>query len=67
METIEVRIGKGGKAKLDAKGFRGGVCEQTLNELLVGVGGVEESQSEKPEYYDNGDSGLMDEIFNNNN
>ena len=55
METIEVRIGKGGKAKLDAKGFRGGVCEQTLNELLVGVGGVEESQSEKPEYYDNGD------------
>ena len=66
METIEVRIGKGGKAKLDAKGFRGGVCEQTLNELLVGVGGVEESQSEKPEYYDS-DDGLMDEIFNNNN
>ena len=67
METIEVRIGKGGKAKLDAKGFTGGVCEQTLIELLVGVGGVEESQSEKPEYYDNGDGGLMDEIFNNNN
>ena len=67
METIEVRIGKGGKAKLDAKGFTGGVCEQTLNELLVGVGGVEESQSEKPEYYDNGDDGLMDGIFNNNN
>ena len=67
METIEVRIGKGGKAKLDAKWFTGGVCEQTLNELLVGVGGVEESQSEKPEYYDNGDGGLMDEIFNNNN
>ena len=66
METVEVRIGKGGKAKLDAKGFRGGVCEQTLNEL-VGVGGVEESQSKKPEYYDNGDGGLMDEIFNNNN
>ena len=66
METIEVRIGKGGKAKLDAKGFRGGVCEQTLNELLVAVGGVEESQTEKPEYYDS-DDGLMDEIFNNNN
>ena len=67
METIEVRIGKGGKAKLDAKGFTGGVCEQTLNELLVGVGGVEESQSEKPEYYVNGDGGLMVEIFNNKN
>lgn len=67
METIKVRIGKGGKAVLDANGFKGGVCEQTLNELLVGVGGVEESQSEKPEYYDNGDGGLMDEIFNNNN
>ena len=67
METIQVRIGKDGKAKLDAQGFKGGVCEQTLNELLVGVGGVEESQTEKPEYYDNGDGGLMDEIFNNNN
>ena len=49
METIQVRIGKDGKAKLDAQGFTGGVCEQTLNELLVGVGGVEESQTEKPE------------------
>ena len=67
METIQVRIGKDGKAKLDAQGFTEGVWEQTLNELLVGVGGVEESQTEKPEYYDNGDGGLMDEIFNNNN
>ena len=67
METIKVRVGKSGKTKLEALNFKGGVCEQTLNELLVGVGGVEESQTEKPEYYDNGDGGLMDEIFNNNN
>ena len=65
MRTIQVKIGKDGNAKLEANGFTGGVCEQTLNELLVAVGGVEESQTEKPEYYDN-DSGLMDEIFNNN-
>ena len=67
MKTIQVRIGKDGSAKLEANGFTGGVCESTLNELLVAVGGVEESQTEKPEYYDNGDDGLMDEIFNNNN
>lgn len=65
MRTIQVKIGKDGNAKLEANGFTGGVCEQTLNELLVAVGGVEESQTEKPEYY-NDDSGLMDEIFNNN-
>lgn len=65
MRTIQVKIGKDGNAKLEANGFTGGVCEQTLNELLVAVGGVEESQTEKPEYYDD-DSGLMDEIFNNN-
>lgn len=65
MRTIQVKIGKDGNAKLEANGFTGGVCEQTLNELLVAVGGVEESQTEKPEYYD-GDDGLMDEIFNNN-
>ena len=67
MKTIQVRIAKDGGSKLECNGFKGGVCESTLNELLVGVGGVEESQSEKPEYYDNGDGGLMDEIFNNNN
>ncbi len=65
MRTIQVKIGKDGNAKLEANGFTGGVCEQTLNELLVAVGGVEESQTEKPEYYDDND-GLMDEIFNNN-
>lgn len=65
MRTIQVKIGKDGNAKLEANGFTGGVCEQTLNELLVAVGGVEESQTEKPEYYDS-DDGLMDEIFNNN-
>ena len=67
MKTVQVRIAKDGGSKLEANGFKGGVCESTLNELLVGVGGIEESQSEKPEYYDNGDGGLMDEIFNNNN
>ena len=66
MKAIQVRIGEDGSAKLEANGFTGGVCEQTLNELLVAVGGVEESQTEKPEYYDS-DDGLMDEIFNNNN
>ena len=66
MKTIQVRIGEDGSAKLEANGFKGGVCESTLNELLVAVGGVEESQTEKPEYYDDND-GLMDEIFNNNN
>lgn len=66
MKTIQVRIGEDGSAKLEANGFKGGVCEQTLNELLVAVGGVEESQTEKPEYYDDGGA-LMDEIFNNNN
>lgn len=65
MRTIQVKIGKDGNAKLEANGFTGGVCEQTLNELLVAVGGVEESQTEKPEYYDSNDD-LMDEIFNNN-
>ena len=66
MKTIQVRIGEDGSAKLEANGFKGGVCEQTLNELLVAVGGTEESQTEKPEYYDDGGA-LMDEIFNNNN
>ena len=66
MKTLQVRIGKNGSAKLEANGFKGGVCESTLNELLVAVGGVEESQTEKPEYYDS-DDGLMDEIFNSNN
>lgn len=66
MKQIQVIIGKDGNAKLEAHNFVGGVCESTLNELLVSVGGVEESQTEKPEYYDS-DDGLMDEIFNNNN
>ncbi len=66
MRTIQVKIGKDGNAKLEANGFTGGVCEQTLNELLVAVGGVEESQTEKPEYYDNSGD-LMDELTNNNN
>ena len=66
MKTVQVRIAKDGGSKLEANGFKGGVCESTLNELLVEVGGVEESQTEKPEYYDS-DDGLMDEIFNNNN
>ena len=66
MKEIQVIIGKDGNARMEANGFTGGVCEQTLNELLVAVGGVEESQTEKPEYYDN-DEGLMDEIFNSNN
>lgn len=66
MKTIQVRIAKDGSAKLEANGFTGGVCESTLNELLVAVGGTEESQTEKPEYYDDGGA-LMDEIFNNNN
>lgn len=66
MKTIQVRIAKDGGSKLEANGFSGGVCESTLNELLVAVGGVEESQTEKPEYYDDGGA-LMDEIFNNNN
>lgn len=66
MKTLQVRIAKDGSAKLEANGFKGGVCESTLNELLVAVGGVEESQTEKPEYYDDND-GLMDEIFNSNN
>lgn len=65
MRTIQVKIGKDGNAKLEANGFTGGVCEQTLNELLVAVGGVEESQTEKPEYYDNSGD-LMDELTNNN-
>lgn len=65
MRQIQVVIGKDGGAKLEANGFTGGVCESTLNELLVSVGGAEESQTEKPEYYDGGD-GLMDEIFNSN-
>ena len=65
MKTIQVRIGEDGSAKLEANGFTGGVCEQTLNELLVAVGGVEESQTEKPEYYDDGGA-LMDELTNNN-
>ena len=66
MKEIKITIGKDGKANMEANGFTGGVCEQTLNELLVAVGGVEESQTEKPEYYDS-DDGLMDEIFNSNN
>lgn len=66
MKEIQVIIGKDGNARMEANGFTGGVCEQTLNELLVAVGGVEESQTEKPEYYDS-DDGLMDEIFNSNN
>ena len=65
MKTIQVRIAKDGSAKLEANGFTGGVCESTLNELLVAVGGVEESQTEKPEYYDDGGA-LMDELTNNN-
>lgn len=66
MKEIKVIIGKDGSAKMEANGFTGGVCETTLNELLVAVGGTEESQTEKPEYY-NSDDGLMDEIFNSNN
>ena len=66
MKEIQVIIGKDGNARMEANGFTGGVCEQTLNELLVAVGGVEESQTEKPEYYDD-DGALMDEIFNSNN
>ena len=66
MKEIQVIIGEDGNARMEANGFTGGVCEQTLNELLVAVGGVEESQTEKPEYYDS-DDGLMDEIFNSNN
>lgn len=66
MKEIKVIIGKDGSAKMEANGFTGGVCESTLNELLVAVGGTEESQTEKPEYYDS-DDGLMDEIFNSNN
>ena len=66
MKEIQVIIGEDGNARMEANGFTGGVCEQTLNELLVAVGGVEESQTEKPEYYDD-DGALMDEIFNSNN
>ena len=66
MREIKVVIGTDGSAKMEANGFTGGVCESTLNELLVSVGGTEESQTEKPEYFDS-DDGLMDEIFNNNN
>ena len=66
MKQIQVVIGTDGSAKMAANGFTGGVCESTLNELLVAVGGTEESQTEKPEYFDS-DDGLMDEIFNNNN
>ncbi len=66
MREIKVVIGTDGSAKMEANGFTGGVCESTLNELLVAVGGTEESQTEKPEYFDS-DDGLMDEIFNNNN
>ena len=66
MKEIKVVIGTDGSAKMEANGFTGGVCESTLNELLVSVGGTEESQTEKPEYFDS-DDGLMDEIFNNNN
>lgn len=65
MREIKVIIGKDGNAKMEANGFTGGVCESTLNELLVAVGGVEESQTEKPEYYDS-DDGLMDELTNGN-
>lgn len=65
MKEIQVIIGKDGNARMEANGFTGGVCEQTLNELLVAVGGVEESQTEKPEYYDD-EGALMDELTNNN-
>jgi hypothetical protein len=63
---IKVIIDEAGSAKLEALGFTGGVCESTLNELILSVGGAEESEQKKPEYYDNDDSGLMDEIWNNN-
>ena len=66
MKTIQVRIAKDGGSKLEANGFTGGVCESTLNEILIAVGGVEETKKKKPEYYDS-DDGLMDEIFNSNN
>ena len=52
MREIKVVIGTDGSAKMEANGFTGGVCESTLNELLVAVGGTEESQTEKPEYFD---------------
>lgn len=67
MKEIKVIIDKDGTAKMEASGFSGGVCESTLNELLVSVGGTETSQTEKPEYYDADDYGLMDEIWNSNN
>lgn len=65
MRQIQIVIGKDGAAKIETSGYSGNVCEQTVNELLISVGATEESQTEKPEYY-NGDDGLMDEIFNSN-
>lgn len=66
MRQIEIIIDQEGNATMDAMGYTGGLCEQTLQEIIIAAGGQEVEDSKKPEYFDpNGDN--LDEIFTGNN
>lgn len=63
-KELKVIIGTDGTARVEANGFSGGVCEKTINQLIMSVGGSETSEEKKPEYYDeNGDN--FNELFTN--
>jgi hypothetical protein len=47
----------GGQVKMDAAGFEGSMCEETITKLIEGIGTMS-SSDRKPEYYAQGGTGI---------
>lgn len=64
MKKLTITVGKDGNSTIDGEGFSGGVCESTIKEIILAVGGEETEDKKKPEYFDpNGDN--FNELFTN--
>ena len=66
MKKVNITIDEKGNYEIDfIEGFSGVSCAEKAKEIQLLLGGMEEDEVKKPEYYDdNGDN--LNELFNNN-
>lgn len=55
-ERIELIIDGNGNIEIETHGFVGQACEQTVKQVLNGLGGTVVEERHKPEYYEDGDN-----------